>query len=234
MIPPASRATTVLLVEDRRELRDVLRRTFAEHGFAVLTASDGAAGVDIALERSPDVVVLDIGLPGLNGLEVARTLRERGSRVPILMLTAHSAVPDRLSGFDAGADDYLGKPFNFDELLARVRALLRRSRSDANVIRHADIVCDPLTRQARRGSRQLALTQREYALLEYLVRQAGQPVTREQIAHEVWHTPFDPENNTIEVYVSYLRNKLNAAGEPPVLHTVRRVGYVLKESKVEG
>ncbi len=234
MISPAPRAATVLLVEDKRELRDVLRRTFSEHGFAVLTAGDGAAGVEMALERRPDVMVLDIGLPGLSGLEVARTLRERGSRVPILMLTAHSAVPDRLTGFEAGADDYLGKPFNFDELLARVRALLRRARSDANVIRHADVACDPLTRQATRADRPLSLTQREYALLEYLVRRAGQAVTREQIAQEVWHTPFDPENNTIEVYVSYLRNKLNATGGPPLLHTVRRVGYVLRAPKSEG
>lgn len=224
--PP--RATTLLLVEDKRELRDVLRRSFAEHGFVVLTAGDGPAGVETALERRPDVIVLDIGLPGQNGLDVARTLRERGSRVPILMLTAHSAVPDRLAGFDAGADDYLGKPFNFGELLARVHALLRRSRSDANVIRYADVACDPLTRKATRGGRPLALTQREYALLEYLLRHAGHPVTREQLARDVWHTPFDPEHTSIEVYVSYLRNKLNAAGGPPLLHTVRKVGYVFR------
>ncbi|HEX5580651.1 MAG TPA: response regulator transcription factor [Gemmatimonadaceae bacterium] len=231
MTSSTPRATTVLLVEDKRELRDVLRRSFAEHGFAVLTAGDGPAGVEAALERRPDVIVLDIGLPGQNGLDVARTLRERGSRVPILMLTAHSAVPDRLAGFDAGADDYLGKPFNFGELLARVHALLRRSRSDANVIRYADVACDPLTRKATRGGRPLALTQREYALLEYLLRHAGHPVTREQIARDVWHTSFDPEHTSIEVYVSYLRNKLNAAGGPPLLHTVRKVGYVLKDGE---
>lgn len=231
MTSSTPRATTVLLVEDKRELRDVLRRSFAEHGFAVLTAGDGPAGVEAALERRPDVIVLDIGLPGQNGLDVARTLRERGSRVPILMLTAHSAVPDRLAGFDAGADDYLGKPFNFGELLARVHALLRRSRSDANVIRYADVACDPLTRKATRGGRPLALTQREYALLEYLLRHAGHAVTREQIARDVWHTSFDPEHTSIEVYVSYLRNKLNAAGGPPLLHTVRKVGYVLKDGE---
>ena len=228
MLPAKHPVATILVIEDKRELRDVLRRTLVEHGFVVLTAGDGESGAATALDRRPDLVILDVGLPGMNGLDVARALRAGGTRVPILMLTAHSAVPDRLSGFDAGADDYLGKPFNFDELLARIRALLRRSRTDANVIRYADVACDPLTRQATRGGRPLSLTQREYALLEFLVRNAEQPVTRERISREVWSIPFDPENNSIEVYVSYLRNKLAAAGGPPLLHTVRKVGYVLK------
>ena len=225
-----SREATILVVEDKRELRDVLRRTLGENGFAVLTADDGESGLGTALARHPDLVILDVGLPGRDGLEVARALRARGFRAPVLMLTAHTAVPDRVAGFDAGADDYLGKPFNYDELLARVRALLRRSRAEANVIRVADLVLDPITRQVTRAGRPIALTQREYALLEYFARSPGRPISREQISQDVWQAPFDPENNVIDVYVSYLRTKLEADGAPPLLHTVRRVGYVLREA----
>jgi two-component system response regulator MprA len=224
-----SRPATILVVEDKRELREVLRRTLHENGFAVVTAGDGDAGLRAATAQHPDLVILDVGLPGRDGLEVARTLRERGFRAPVLMLTAHNAVPDRVAGFDAGADDYLGKPFNYDELLARVRALLRRSRTEASVIRFADLVLDPLTRRVVRAGRHIPLTQREYALLEYLVRSPGRPMSREQISQDVWQTPFDPEVNVIDVYVSQLRSKLEAHGGRPLLHTVRRVGYVLRD-----
>ena len=229
MAHTASRAATILVVDDKRELRDVLRRTLGMNGFAVLTADDGDAGLAAALEHHPDLVILDVGLPGRDGLDVARALRARGFRAPVLMLTAHTAIPDRVAGFEAGADDYLGKPFNYDELLARVRALLRRSRTDANVIRVADLVLDPITRQVSRAGRAIALTQREYALLEFFARNAGRPISREQISESVWQTPFDPENNVIDVYISYLRTKLEAHGGPPLLHTVRRVGYVLRD-----
>jgi DNA-binding response OmpR family regulator len=223
------RPQSILVVEDRRELRDVLRRTLRDNGFAVLTADDGDAGLAAALAHHPDLVVLDVGLPGRDGLEVVRALREHRFRAPVLMLTAHNALPDRVAGFDAGADDYLGKPFHYEELLARVHALLRRSRRDANVLRLADLVLDPLTREVARAGRPVALTQREYALLEYLLRHPGRPVSREQISLDVWQTAFDPEVNVIDVYVSQLRAKLEAHGARPLLHTVRRVGYVLRD-----
>jgi two-component system response regulator MprA len=225
-----SLAATILVVDDKRELRDVLRRTLGENGFAVLTADDGESGLATALAQHPDLVILDVGLPGRDGLDVARALRARGFRAPVLMLTAHTAIPDRVAGFDAGADDYLGKPFNYDELLARVRALLRRSRTEANVIRVADLVLDPITRQVTRAGQPVALTQREYALLEFFARNAGRAISREQISQAVWQAPFDPENNVIDVYISYLRTKLEAHGRPPLLHTVRRVGYVLRDA----
>ncbi|HEU4630381.1 MAG TPA: response regulator transcription factor [Gemmatimonadaceae bacterium] len=226
---PSVPRPTILVVEDKRELREVLRRTLTENNYLVLTADDGETGLEAALGQHPDLVILDVGLPGRDGLEVARELRARGFRAPVLMLTAHNAIPDRVAGFDAGADDYLGKPFNYDELLARVRALLRRSRAEANVIRFADLALDPITRQVSRAGRPVPLTQREYALLEYFLRKAGRIVTREQISQDVWQVPFDPENNIIDVYVSYLRGKLEANGERPLLHTVRRVGYVLRD-----
>ena len=229
MTPDPRRLPTILIVEDRRELREVLRRTLQENGFGVLTADDGESGIEQAIAHGPDLVVLDVGLPRCSGLDVSRELRARDFRAPVLMLTAHSAIGDRLAGFAAGADDYLAKPFNYDELLARVRALLRRSRADAAVLRVGDLSCDPLTRRVLRGSQPVPLTQREFALLEFLMRNAGRPVTREQIAVEVWRTDFDPENNIIDVYVSYLRSKLEAHGDRPLLHTVRRVGYVLRD-----
>jgi DNA-binding response OmpR family regulator len=228
------RRPTILVVEDKRELREVLRRTLHENGFAVATADDGEAGYAAALAEHPDLVVLDVGLPGRDGLEVVRALRARRFRAPVLMLTAHNALPDRVAGLDAGADDYLGKPFHYEELLARVHALLRRSRSDANVLRFADLVLDPLTREVWRAGRPVPLTRREYALLEYLVRNPGRPLSREQISQDVWQTPFDPEVNVIDVFVSQLRAKLEAHGGRPLLHTVRRVGYVLRDDDEAG
>ena len=222
-------AATILVVEDRKELRDVLRRTLHENGFAVQTVGDGAAALAAIAEHRPDLVVLDVGLPGRSGLEVVRALRADGSRTPVLMLTAHNEVPDRIAGFAAGADDYLGKPFDYGELLARVHALLRRSRTEANVIRFADLVLDPVSRQLTRGGRAVPLTGREFALIEFFLRHAGRPVTRDEISEQVWGVPFDPENNVIDVYISYLRTKLDAAGERPLLQTVRRVGYVLRD-----
>ena len=224
---------TVLVVEDRREVLDVLQRTLSDNGYSVLTADDGDSGLQMALDHRPDLVILDIGLPKRSGLLVARELRNRAFTAPVLMLTARDTVSDKVTGFDAGADDYLAKPFDYDELLARVKALLRRAsiRAGETVMRIGDLVDrSDLARCQRAPGRKLALTQKEYALLEYLMRHAGIPVTREQISEQVWKQPFDPTTNIVDVYINYLRKKLETDGAPPLVHTVRGVGYVLRET----
>lgn len=223
-------AKTILLIEDRREVLDVLGRTLSSNGFSVLTAMDGDSGLRLALDQRPDLVILDIGLPKLSGLHVAKELRMRAFTAPILMLTALDTVPDKVSGLEAGADDYLAKPFDYDELLARVRALLRRSvrEPDATVVRVGDLSVDLVTRDVTRSGRPVSLTQKEYGLLEYLVRHAGTPVTREQISEQVWRQPFDANTNIVDVYINYLRKKLDIDDLPPLVHTVRGVGYVLR------
>jgi two-component system response regulator MprA len=219
------------VVEDRREVLDVLQRTLADNGYVVRTAGDGDAGLEIALDLKPDLVILDIGLPKKNGLHVARELRNRAFTAPVLMLTARDTVADKVTGFDAGADDYLSKPFDYDELLARVKALLRRAalRANETLMRVADLTLDPISREVTRAGRRIALTQKEYALLEYLMRHAGRAVTREQISEQVWKQPFDPSTNIVDVYINYLRRKLDSTGGPQLVPTVRGVGYVLKE-----
>ena len=232
MTPPRpGEATRILVIEDRAEIRDLVRRALREAGFEAIEAADGEAGLAAALDQAPDLIVLDLGLPGRDGLEVARDLRARGVRVPLLMLTARVRVAERVEGLDAGADDYLVKPFDVDELVARVRALLRRAalRADDARLRIGDLVVDPLAREATRGERRLALTQKEYALLECLARHAGHPLTREQIAAQAWRAVQEPAGNVVDVYVSYLRAKLHAPGERELLHTVRGVGYVLRD-----
>jgi two-component system response regulator MprA len=225
------RQATILVVEDRREVLDVLQRTLSDNGYSVLTASDGDAGLQVALDRRPDLVILDIGLPKRSGLQVARDLRERAFMAPVLMLTARDTVSDKVVGFDAGADDYLAKPFEYDELLARVRALLRRAtiRASETSMRVGDLTLDPIAREVTRAGRKIALTQKEYALLEYLMRHAGHPVSREQISENVWKQPFDPSTNIVDVYINYLRRKLEKDGGSPLVRTVRGVGYVMKE-----
>jgi DNA-binding response OmpR family regulator len=225
-----SSAATILVVEDAREVLSVLERTLSDSGFTVLTATDGESGLELALDRRPDLVILDIGLPRLDGYDVARELRARAFTNPLLMLTARGTISDKVEGFDAGADDYLAKPFSYDELLARVRALLRRSamRADQAMIRVGDLIIDPFSRDVRRGNREISLTQKEYALLEYLARHAGMPVTREQISQQVWKQDFDPTTNIVDVYINYLRKKVDQEGERSLVHTVRGVGYVLK------
>jgi DNA-binding response OmpR family regulator len=227
---PALRAATILVVEDAPDVLRVLERTIADNGYSVLTARDGDTGIATALDQQPDLVILDIGLPKRNGYEVARELRARAFISPILMLTARDAVSDRVEGLDAGADDYLAKPFDYDELLARVRAQLRRStlQADQTLIRVGDLTIDPFARDVRRGTREIVLTQKEYALLEYLARHTGHPVTREQISRQVWKQEFDPTTNIVDVYINYVRKKVDVAGEPPLVHTVRGVGYMLK------
>ena len=220
----------VLVIEDEDRILDFLRRGLTYEGYRVETAADGPTGMALARETPPDVVILDWMLPGLDGLEVCRRLRAAGD-VPILMLTAKEAVSDRVQGLDAGADDYLVKPFEFDELLARIRALLRRAHPEAaGVLVFGDLRLDTGTHQAFRGERQVDLTAKEYELLELFLRNPRQVLTREVIFDRVWGYDFGGESNIIEVYVRYLRQKTEAGSEPRVLHTVRGVGYVLREA----
>jgi two-component system response regulator MprA len=219
----------VLVIEDEDRIRQFLQRGLTYEDYRVDVAPDGASGLAMARENPPDVVILDWMLPGMDGLEVGRRLRAAGS-VPILMLTAKDQVSDRVLGLDAGADDYLVKPFAFDELLARLRALLRRvSPAQPEVLHFADLRLDTGTRQAYRGERAIDLTAKEYELLELFMRHPRQVLTREVIFDRVWGYDFGGESNIIEVYVRYLRQKTEAAGESRLLHTVRGVGYVLRE-----
>ena len=229
--PRSEQQARILVVEDRPEVLDVLQRVLADSGYDVHTATDGDAAVATALDLTPDLVVLDVGLPKQDGFSVTAELRRRGFRAPVLLLTVRGAVSDKVAGLEAGADDYLAKPFDYDELLARVRALLRRAtfRADDALLRAGDLTLDPLTREVTRAGRPVSLTQKEYALLEYLVRHAGRSVTREQISEQVWKSPFDPSTNIVDVYINYLRKKLEVPNAPPLIQTVRGVGYVLRE-----
>jgi DNA-binding response OmpR family regulator len=223
-----SRDPRVLVVEDDDEIAQVLQRSLRLDGYEVRLAGDGEAALDAAGTFHPDLVILDLGLPRLDGMEVARRLRAADD-VPILMLTARDALESRVEGLDAGADDYLVKPFERQELLARLRALLRRRppRGSASVV-VADLALNPDTHEVRRGDRPVELTQREFELLEYLMRNERIVVPRQQLLEEVWgYDPF-ATTNTIEVFVSNLRRKLEAGGEPRLLHTIRGAGYVLR------
>ena len=219
----------ILVIEDEDRIRQFLQRGLTYENYRVDVAGDGPTGLALARENPPDVVILDWMLPGMDGLEVCRRLRAAGS-VPILMLTAKDTVSDRVIGLDAGADDYLVKPFAFDELLARIRALLRRAApTQPEVLRFADLNLDTGTRQAFRAERAIDLTAKEYELLELFMRHPRQVLTREVIFDRVWGYDFGGESNIIEVYVRYLRQKTEANGEPRLVHTVRGVGYVLRE-----
>ena len=219
----------VLVVEDDVEITDALRRSLRHEGYDVRTAGDGIEALDVAADFVPDLVVLDLGLPRLDGTEVCRRLRAEGD-VPILMLTARAETEDRVSGLDIGADDYLVKPFERLEFLARIRALMRRRppRGSASLA-VGDLRLNPDTREVRRGGRDIELTNREFELLEYLMRNVRLVVSRERLLDEVWG--YDPmaATNTIDVFISNLRRKLEAGGEPRLLHTKRGAGYVLKE-----
>ena len=218
----------VLVVEDDAEIAGVLRRSLALEGYDVQLAGDGPAALERSAVFAPDAVVLDLGLPRLDGVEVCRELR-RDSDVPILMLTARDAVEARVAGLDSGADDYLVKPFDRQELLARLRALLRRRppRGSASLV-VGDLRLNPATREAERGVRPLDLTAREFELLEYLMRHERLVVSRRTLLEEVWEYHAFAETNTIDVFVSNVRRKLEAGGEPRMLHTVRGAGYVLR------
>jgi two-component system, OmpR family, response regulator MprA len=218
----------VLIVEDDIDIADVLRRSLRNEGFEVRTSADGIEALDVAAGFFPDLVVLDLGLPGLDGVEVCKRLRSEGD-VPILMLTARAETEDRVTGLDSGADDYLVKPFERKELLARIRALLRRRPPrGAASLEVGDLVLNPDTREVRRGEREIELTNREFELLEFLMRNERLVVSRERLLDEVWG--YDPmaATNTIDVFISNLRRKLEGGGESRLLHTKRGAGYVLK------
>jgi len=217
----------ILVVDDEPSVRDALDRALRMDGYRVQLASDGTEALDALAHTPPDAIVLDVLMPEPDGLEVCRRLRAAGDRTPVLMLTARDAVPDRVRGLDAGADDYLVKPFALEELGARLRALLRRSGSPVeDPLRYADIVLDPAGHTVHRGERLIELTRTEYLLLELLMNHPRQVLTRTQIFEHVWGYDFGPSSNSLEVYVGYLRRKL---GEPRVIQTVRGVGYVLRE-----
>jgi two-component system copper resistance phosphate regulon response regulator CusR len=219
----------ILVVEDERKVAAFVRQGLVEEGHVVEVAADGEAALDAVAGGPPyDLVVLDVMLPKRDGLSVLKTLRARRMQAPVLLLTARDGVADKVAGLDAGADDYLAKPFAFEELLARVRALLRRGRGAAEpVLRLEDLSLDPATRLVVRGGRRISLTAREYALLEYFLRNTGRVLTRPMITQHVWGMDFDPESNIVDVYVGYLRRKIDADGEPRLLQTVRGAGYSL-------
>jgi len=220
----------VLVVDDEPAVREVLERILRVEGFEVALAGDGREAVRRQTESPADAVLLDVLMPGLDGLEVCRRLRDTGDRTPVLMLTAREAVGDRVAGLDAGADDYLPKPFALEELMARLRALLRRAGWDdgRQTLRFADLELDPRTHDVHRAGRAIELTRTEFLLLELFLQHPRQVLSREQIFEGVWGYDFGPASNSLEVYVGYLRRKTEAAGEPRLLHTVRGFGYVLK------
>jgi len=226
---PQTAGGRVLVVEDDTEIADVLRRSLRQEGYEVKTSADGIEALDVAAGFVPDLVVLDLGLPRLDGVEVCRRLRDEGD-VPILMLTARAETEDRVGGLDSGADDYLVKPFERVELLARIRALLRRRPPrGAATLEVGDLSLNPDTREVKRGDRELELTNREFELLEYLMRNERLVVSRERLLDDVWGYDPTAATNTIDVFISNLRRKLEAGGEPRLLHTKRGAGYVLKE-----
>ena len=222
----------ILVVDDDKAVRDSLRRALVLEGYQVELAADGAEALKSLTQASPDAVILDLGLPDIDGLEVCRRLRSLGDRTPVLILTARDAVNDRVEGLDAGADDYLVKPFDLAELFARLRALLRRRApvEDSEVLRFEDLSLDLSAREAVRAERVIDLTKIEFDLLELFMLHPRQVLTRELILDQVWGYDFDSGTNSLAVYVGYLRRKTEEGGEPRLLQTVRGVGYVLKES----
>ncbi|MCY0927505.1 response regulator transcription factor [Streptomyces sp. H27-H1] len=231
----------ILVVDDEPAVREALRRSLAFEGYGTQTAVDGLDALDKADSYAPDLIILDIQMPRMDGLTAARRLRAAGSTTPVLMLTARDTVGDRVTGLDAGADDYLVKPFELDELFARVRALLRRSSytapsdggdnpEDADALTFGDLRMDLATREVTRAGRPVELTRTEFTLLEMFLAHPRQVLTREQILKTVWGFDFEPSSNSLDVYVMYLRRKTEAGGEPRLVHTVRGVGYVLRAS----
>jgi two-component system response regulator MprA len=220
----------LLVVDDDPSVREALALVLDLNGFDVSTANDGREAIRTLAVDSPDAVILDLLMPGLDGLEVCRRMRATGDRTPVLMLTARAEVSERVAGLEAGADDYLAKPFVREELIARLRALLRRTgwEGDGGTLRFDDLELDPLAHEARRGSRLLELTRTEFLLLELLMAHPRQVLTRATIFDRVWGYDFGPASNSLEVYVGYLRRKTEADGEPRLVQTVRGIGYVLR------
>ena len=224
----------ILVVDDDRAVRDAVGRALRQEGYEVDAAGNGDQALQQVEERPPDAIVLDVLMPPPNGLAVCRALRQAGDRTPILMLTARDAVEDRVEGLDAGADDYLVKPFALAELLARVRALLRRTTEEEGApLRYADLVLDPLSYEVFRGDRAIEMTRTEFRLLDLFLRHPRQVLTRDVIFDRVWGYDFGPSSNSLEVYVGYLRRKTEAGDEARLIHTVRGVGYVLREGPAD-
>jgi two-component system copper resistance phosphate regulon response regulator CusR len=224
----------LLIVEDDARLAELLARSLREAAYAVDVAADAEAGGYQAAVNEYDALILDVGLPGKSGLELCRELRARGSRVPVLMLTARDAVRDRVGGLDSGADDYLTKPFEFEELFARLRALLRRAPEVlTSVFTVADLVVDTRSQRVERGGRVVALTTKEYAMCEYLARHAGRVIGRTELCNHVWDENHDPFSNAIEVYINRLRKKLDAGASVPLIHTRRGAGYMIAAAPPE-
>jgi len=225
----------VLLVEDESKLAHVIEKGLEEESFTVETVRDGEQALERARQTVYDLIILDVMLPGIDGLAVCRELRAGGNLTPILILSARGMVEDRVRGLEVGADDYLTKPFAFSELSARIRAILRRRQpADLLLLRVGDLTLDPISRVVKRGHRRVDLSQKEYALLEYLMRHAGQVVTRAMIAERVWDFDFDRLTNVIDVYVNHLRNKIENGPEPRLIHAVRGSGYVMRNPDETG
>ncbi len=219
----------ILVIEDEAKVGSFIRRALEEESAAVDLCSDGEQGLEWALGGSYDLIVLDLMLPSMPGLEILKRLRKEGLQTPVLILTARSQVDQKVQGLDAGADDYLTKPFAIEELLARVRVLLRRGTGEAKgILQVDDLVLNPASREVTRGGQRIDLTSKEYALLEYLMRNAGRVLTRPMIAEHVWNLDFDTYTNVIDVYVNYLRNKIDKGHERKLIQTVRGSGYVLR------
>ena len=219
----------ILVVEDEKKVASFIKKGLEEEGYAVDVASDGAEGLALALERVHNLIILDIRLPKMDGLQVLQALRQDKVTTPVLLLTVRATIEEKVLGLDAGADDYLTKPFAFQELVARVRALLRRRiEAEPTVLQVGDLILDPAQRTVARGGAKIELTPREFSLLDYFMRNPGRVLTRTMIAERVWDYSFDTSTNVIDVYVNYLRKKIDADHEPKLLHTVRGVGYVLK------
>lgn len=219
----------ILIVEDEKKVANFVKKGLQEEGYAVDLADNGEDGLRLATGNPYDLIVLDIYLPRLDGLAVLRALRQEKVKTPVLLLTVRATIEDKVLGLNSGADDYLTKPFAFEELLARVRALLRRGTdTDSMVLHVADLALDPVRRVVTRGGGKIELTLKEFSLLEYFMRNVGRVVTRTMITDHVWNYNFDSETNVIDVYVNYLRRKIDAGREPKLIHTVRGVGYVMK------
>ena len=220
----------LLVVEDEKKVANFIRKGLAEEGYAVDLAHDGEEGLGMALDQVHDLIILDISLPKMDGIRILKKLREVNVKTPVLLLTVRATIEDKVLGLDSGADDYLTKPFAFQELVARVRALLRR-RADAELtlLQVADLTLDPARHVVMRGGQKIGLTSKEYALLHYLMQNSGRVLSRAMITDHVWNYDFDTGTNVIDVYVNYLRKKIDSGREPKLIHTVRGAGYVLQE-----
>ena len=220
----------ILVVEDQNKVSSFIKKGLEEEGYAVDIAHDGQMGLDMALDPVHDLIILDIQLPKIDGLQILQKLRNRGLATPVLLLTVRATIEDKVLGLDSGADDYLTKPFAFQELVARVRALLRR-RTDTEpaVLRISDLTLDPARRLVLRGDEKIDLSPREFSLLDFFMRNPGRVLTRTMIIDHVWDYDFDTDTNVIDVYINYLRKKIDTGGKPKLIHTVRGAGYVLKE-----